>query len=105
VCFECLFFRTPSRAPYRTPPACAKRATYSDPPPVVPDPESIAAQAAYNEAQGAIAQVGPNCFQALKKGPNRFIFTSACSLVWNFDRDLAQSRVVTTSPRGATFVY
>ena len=75
------------------------------PPPVVPDPESIAAQAAYNEAQGAIAQVGPNCFQALKKGPNRFIFTSACSLVWNFDRDLAQSRVVTTSPRGATFVY
>ena len=24
---------------------------------------------------------------------NRFILTSACSLVWNFDRDLAQSRV------------
>ena len=33
VCIECLFSRTPSRAPYRTPPACAKRATYSDPPP------------------------------------------------------------------------
>ena len=29
------FLRTPSRAPYKTPPACAKRATYSDPPPVV----------------------------------------------------------------------
>ena len=29
-----LFLRTPSRAPSRTPPACAKRATYSDPPPV-----------------------------------------------------------------------
>jgi hypothetical protein len=29
VCVECLFLRTPSRAPYRTPPACAKRATYS----------------------------------------------------------------------------
>jgi hypothetical protein len=47
VCVECLFLRTPSRAPYRTPSACAKRATYSEPPPVVPHPESIAAQAAY----------------------------------------------------------
>ena len=47
VCVECLFSRSPSRAPYRTPPACAKRATYSNPPPVVPHPESIAAQAAY----------------------------------------------------------
>jgi len=24
VCVGCLFLRTPSRAPYRTPPACAK---------------------------------------------------------------------------------
>jgi hypothetical protein len=58
--------RTPSRAPYRTPSACAKRATYSDPPPdVVPDPESITAQADYPYRQSAIAQVvsGPNCFQ------------------------------------------
>ncbi len=31
MCVECLFLRTPSRAPYRTPPACAKRATYSAP--------------------------------------------------------------------------
>ena len=51
VCVECLFLRTPSRAPYRTPPACANRgAAYPDPPPVVPHPESIAAQAAYAEA-------------------------------------------------------
>jgi hypothetical protein len=34
VCVECLFLTTPSRAPYRTPSPCAKRATYSDPPPV-----------------------------------------------------------------------
>ena len=47
VCVECLFSRSPSRAPYRTPPACAKRAAYPDPPPVVPHSESIAAQAAY----------------------------------------------------------
>ena len=37
----CLFLRTPSRAPYWTPPACANRAAYPDPPPVVPHPESI----------------------------------------------------------------
>jgi hypothetical protein len=33
---ECLILRTPSRAPYRTPPACTKRATYPPPTPVVP---------------------------------------------------------------------
>ena len=47
VCVGCLVVRTPSRAPYRTPSACANRAAYPDPPPVVPDPESIDAQAAY----------------------------------------------------------
>ena len=50
VFVESLFLGTPSRAPHRTHPACAKRATYSDHPPVVPHPESIAAQAAYTEA-------------------------------------------------------
>ena len=51
VCVECLFLKSPSRAPDRTPSACAKRATYPDPPPVlVPHPESLAAQAAYTEA-------------------------------------------------------
>ena len=47
VCVECLFLRTPSRAPYRTPPSCANRAAYPDHPPVVPDPESIDSQADY----------------------------------------------------------
>jgi hypothetical protein len=37
----------PSSVPYRTPSACAKRAAYPDPPPVILLPESIAAQAAY----------------------------------------------------------
>jgi hypothetical protein len=41
-------------------------------PPVVPDPESIAAQAAYTGLyRGSIAQVGsgPNCFEALGSSP------------------------------------
>ena len=37
----------PSSIPYRTPPACAKRAAYPDPPPVVPVPDTGVAQAAY----------------------------------------------------------
>jgi len=31
VCVECLSLRSSSRAPYRTPPACTKRASYPDP--------------------------------------------------------------------------
>ena len=34
----------PSSIPYRTHAPCAKRAAYPDPPPVIPVPESIAAQ-------------------------------------------------------------
>jgi hypothetical protein len=41
VCVECLFLRSPSRAPHRTPSACATRATYPDPPPVVPHPVCV----------------------------------------------------------------
>jgi hypothetical protein len=41
------FLRPPSRVPYRTPPAIAKMAAYPDPPPVVPVPESVDAQVAY----------------------------------------------------------
>jgi hypothetical protein len=37
----------PNSVPYRTRSACAKRATYPDPPPVILLPESIDAQAAY----------------------------------------------------------
>ncbi len=57
VCVECLIGKQkkpilfkvtePSSIPYRTHPACAKRAAYPDPPPVIPVPESIAAQAVY----------------------------------------------------------
>ena len=47
VCVGCLFLWTPSRVPYGTPSACANRAAYPDPPPVVPHPESIDAQTAY----------------------------------------------------------
>ena len=48
MCVDCLFLRSPpSSIPYRTHPACAKRAAYPDPPPVIPVPESIAAQAVY----------------------------------------------------------
>ena len=39
--------RTPSRVPDGTPSAYANRADHPDPPPVVPDPESIDVQAAY----------------------------------------------------------
>jgi hypothetical protein len=38
-------------------------------PPVVPHPESIAAQAAYAEAQLPGTASGPNCFQALGSSP------------------------------------
>ena len=37
----------PSSIPYRTPSACAKRAAYPDPPPVIPLPDTGVAQAAY----------------------------------------------------------
>ena len=40
---DCLFLRSPGQAPYGARSACAKRAAYPDPPPVVPDPESLAA--------------------------------------------------------------
>ena len=39
----------PSSVPYRTHSACAKRAAYPDPPPVVPVPDTGVAQAAYAE--------------------------------------------------------
>ena len=39
------------------------------PPPVVPYPESIAAQAAYTEALLPGSGSGPNCFQVLGSSP------------------------------------
>jgi hypothetical protein len=59
VCVECLIGKQkkpilvkvtePSSIPYRTPPACARMAAYSDPPPVIPLPDTGVAQAAYAE--------------------------------------------------------
>jgi hypothetical protein len=77
VCDECLFFRTPNRAPYRTPSACAKRATYLDPPPVVPDPESIAAQAAHFwRSQGILSLRTPGADLNLPAGQAAQLFPS-----------------------------
>jgi hypothetical protein len=50
------FLRSPGQAPYGARSACARRAAYPDPPPVFPDPESLAAQAAYPFGHSAIAQ-------------------------------------------------
>ncbi len=41
VCVGFLFLRTRGRAPYKTASACANRAAYPDPPPIVPHPESV----------------------------------------------------------------
>jgi len=43
--------------------------TYPDSPPVVPYPESIAAQAAYTEAL-LPGSAGPKCFQVLGLSPS-----------------------------------
>ena len=58
-CVECLIGKQkkpilfkvtePSSIPYRTHPACAKRAANPDPPPVIPVPDTGVAQAAYAE--------------------------------------------------------
>ena len=54
MCVECLIGKQkkpilfkvtePSSVPYRTPPACAKMAAYPDPTPVIPVPDTDAAQ-------------------------------------------------------------
>jgi hypothetical protein len=70
VCVDCLFLRSPSRSPYGTPPACAKRAAYPDPPlsppPRIPRlPGVLPIQAQHFPQVGS----GPNCFQALGSAP------------------------------------
>jgi hypothetical protein len=85
VCVECLIGKQkkpilfkvtePSSIPYRAPPACAKMAAYPDPPPVIPLPESIAAQASYqlryeNTEYYSWVSSGPKCFQALVLSPS-----------------------------------
>ena len=85
VCVECLIGKQkkpilfkvtePSSIPYRAPSACAKMAAYPDPPPVIPVPESIAAQAAYqlrykNTEYCSWVSSGPKCFQVLGLSPS-----------------------------------
>ena len=66
-----IIFKVTGPSPLRAKSACAKRAAYQGLPPVVPHPESLAAQAAYAFGHSAIAQVGsgPNCFQVLGSSP------------------------------------
>ena len=59
---------SPGQAPCGVKPACAKRAAYPDPV-MIPDPESLTAQAAYTEALLPGSGSGPNCFQALGSSP------------------------------------
>jgi hypothetical protein len=89
VCVECLIGKQkkpilfkvtePSSIPYRTPPACAKMAAYSDPPPVIPVPDIGVAQAVYAEtllpgsaayAETLLPGSGPKCFQVLGLSPS-----------------------------------
>ena len=56
-------------------PACAKRAAYPDPPPVILLPESIAAQAVYQLRYKSTeycswVSSGPKCFQVLGLSPS-----------------------------------
>jgi len=86
VCVECLIGKQnkpllfkvtePSSVPYRPPPACAEWAAYPDPPPVIPLPDTIAAQAAYQlryestEYYHSWVGSGAKCFQVLWLSPN-----------------------------------
>ena len=68
----------PSRAPYRTPSACANRAAYPEPPPVVPDPESIDAQASYRGRHSTIARLSPARIVSRHWGPPRACHRVPC---------------------------
>jgi hypothetical protein len=66
VCVECfigkqkkpILFKVtePSSIPYRTPSACAKRAAYPDPPPVIPVPDTGVAQVTTSPGRGLLAE-------------------------------------------------
>jgi hypothetical protein len=65
-CVECLIGKQkkpilfkvtePSSIPYRTPSACAKRAAYPDPPPVIPVPDTGVAQVTTSPGRGLLAE-------------------------------------------------
>ena len=80
VCFECLLFKVtePNSIPYRTHPACAKRAAYPDPPPVIPVPDTGVAEVTSLPSPRSLGEPrpnrlssvpgsasGPKCFQVL----------------------------------------
>jgi len=78
-------------SPLRGSPACAKRAAYPDPV-MIPDPESLTAQAAYTEALLPGSGSGPNCFQALGSSPGLL-------------QDATGSHIVRAGQGGGTPVY
>ena len=57
MCWLFIFKVTePSSTPYRTPSACAKRAAYPDPPPVIPVPDTGVAQVTTSPGRGLLAE-------------------------------------------------
>ena len=61
VCWLFIFKVTePSSIPYRTHSACAKRAAYPDPPPVIPLPESGVAEVTHLPSQRSLGEPRPN---------------------------------------------
>jgi hypothetical protein len=66
VCVECLIGKQKkpilfkvtelSSVPYRAPPACAIRAAFPDPPPVIPVPDTGAAQVQTSPGRGLLAE-------------------------------------------------
>ena len=94
VCVECLIGKQkkpilfevtePSSVPYRAPSACAKRAAYPGPPPVIPVPESAAqvqppqVAVSWRRARSKTEMTefrtwvgsGPKCFQVLGLSPS-----------------------------------
>ena len=87
---DCLFIfkvTEPSSIPYGTHSACAKRATYPDPPPVIPVPESRVAEVTSLPSPRSLGHIcggprpnrlssvpgsasGPKCFQVLGLSPS-----------------------------------
>ena len=84
VCWLFIFKVTkPSSIPYRTHPACAKRAAYPDPPPVIPVPDTGVAEVTHLPSPRSLGEPrpnqlssepgsasGPKCFQVLGLSPS-----------------------------------
>ena len=84
VCWLFIFKVTePNSIPYRTHPACAKRAAYPDPPPVIPVPDTGVAEVTHLPSPRSLGEPrpnrlssepgsvsGPKCFQVLGLSPS-----------------------------------